>query len=299
MNLETMKKILKKIFVLPPVPAILIAVPAYGLVIYALAGEAVNPVLAYVSYLLSAYALVITVTGITGIVRWTRQEMKQHPLVKKMISIPLIGRFLKEDTFRVEAALYQGFFINLLYAGVKMFSGICYRSVWFITLAVYYILLAVVRFSLLHYVRKEKAPGRDKASEWKRYRLCGIILMLMNFALAGIVVLVVHQNSGFEYPGTLIYIMAMYTFYATITAVRNVIKFRKYGSPVLSAAKAVNLTAAMVSMLSLETAMLTQFGAADDAVFRQIMTASTGAGVIVIVMVMAAYMIIHATKSLR
>ncbi|MDE5680660.1 MAG: hypothetical protein K2I01_09590, partial [Lachnospiraceae bacterium] len=256
----------------------------------------VNPFIAYASYFWSAYAVVITITGIVGVVRFVRQGMGEHPLVKRVRGIPVVNRYLREDRFRAEAALYLGFLINLFYAGVKMFSGILYQSVWFVTLAVYYILLAVMRFSLLHYVRKQ---GRDIVSEWKRYRLCGTILLLMNFALAGIVILVIHQNSGFAYPGVLIYIMAMYAFYATITAVWNVAKFRKYGSPVLSAAKVINLTAAMVSMLSLETAMLTQFGAADDANFRQIMTASTGAGVSLIVLGMAVYMMIHATRKLK
>ena len=121
----------------------------------------------------------------------------------------------------------------------------------------------------------------------------------MNVALAGIVILVVYQNSGFEYPGMLIYVMALYAFYATIMAVRNVVKFRKYGSPVMSAAKVINLTAALVSMLSLETAMLTQFGAADDPMFRQIMTASTGAGISIIVLGMAVFMIVRSTKQLK
>lgn len=296
MNSDKMKKLLKKIFFLPPVPTLLISVPAYGLVIYALAGENVAPVIAYISYFVSAYALIITVTGITSVVRLCRQGIGRHPIVRKALGMPLIGRYLKEDMFRAEAALYQGFFINLLYAGIKMFSGILYRSVWFITLAVYYILLAVMRASLLHYVRKD---GKDKISEWRRYRLCGIILLFMNVALTGIVILAVRQNSGFEYPGMLIYVMAMYTFYATITAVRNVVKFRRYGSPVMSAAKVINLTAALVSMLSLETAMLTQFGAADDPKFRQIMTASTGAGISLCVLGMAVFMIVWSTKQMR
>lgn len=296
MNMDRIKKILKKLFCLPPVPTLLISVPSYGLVIYALAGENVEPIIAYISYFLSAYAFIITITGITGIVRLVRQGIDKHPLVRKALGIPLVDRYLREDMFRAETGLYQGFFINLLYAGIKMFSGILYRSVWFITLAVYYILLAVMRASLLHYVRR---TGKNKVSEWKRYRLCGIILLFMNIALTGIVILVIHQNSGFEYPGMLIYVMAMYAFYATITAVRNVVKFRKYGSPVMSAAKVINLTAALVSMLSLETAMLTQFGAADDPAFRQIMTASTGAAISLIVLVMAVFMIVHSTKHLK
>lgn len=294
--MEAIKKMFRKAFFLPPVPTLLISAVSYGLVIYALAGEDVEPALAYVSYLLSAYALIITITGISGVVRLVRQGITEHPLVRKIQGIPLVDRYLREDTFRAEAALYQGFLINLFYVGTKLFSGIVFKSVWFITVAVYYILLAVMRASLLHYMRK---AGGDKVSEWHRYRLCGIILLFMNFALSGMVVLVVHQNSGFEYPGVLIYIMAMYTFYAAITAVLNVIKFRRYGSPVLSAAKVINLTAAMVSMLSLETAMLTQFGAADDPVFRQVMTAFTGAGISVIVLGMAVFMILRSTKQLK
>lgn len=296
MDLQKMKEILKKIFILLPVPTLLIAIPSYALVIYVLANDMENTAISYAAYLLSAYALVITITGMTGIVRLIRQSINKHPLVKKALDAPLLGRYLREDMFRAEAALYQGFFINLLYAGIKMFSGIFYRSVWFITLAVYYILLALMRASLLHYVRKDEG---NKVSEWKRYRLCGIILLFMNFALSGIVTLAVYQNSGFEYPGVLIYIMALYAFYATITAVRNVIKFRRYGSPILSAAKVISLTAALVSMLSLETAMLTQFGAADDPMFRKTMTACTGAGISIIVLGMAVFMLVRSTKQLK
>lgn len=314
-----MKKLLKKIFFLPPVPTLLIAVPAYGLVIYTLAGENVNPVIAYISYFISAYALVITITGITGVVRFARQGIKKQPIVRKMLGIPAVSRYLKEDLFRAEAALYQGFFINLLYAGIKMVSGILYSSVWFITLAVYYVLLAVMRASLLHYVRKArknipmankhtreykytheyKYAREYKISEWSRYRLCGIILMFMNVALTGMIILAVHQNSGFEYPGMFIYAMAMYAFYAVISAVWNVVKFRRYGNPIMSAAKVINLTAALVSMLSLETAMLTRFGAADDPMFRKAMTASTGAGISILVLGMAIFMIVRSTRRLK
>lgn len=298
-SFRSIKKAFKKIFFLPPVPTLLISIPSYGLVIYALAGDHVNPIVAYVSYFLSAYALVITVTGIAGIVRLVRRGIDKHPLVRKALDIPLVNRFFREDMFRAEAALYQGFLINLLYAGIKLFSGIIYKSVWFVALSVYYILLAVMRASLLHYVRTHGSSEADEAAELRRYRLCGIILLFMNQALVGIVVLVVTQNSGFEYPGMLIYAMAAYAFYAVTIAVINMIKFRKYGSPVMSAAKAINLTAALVSMLSLETAMIAQFGGNDTSMFRQIMTACTGGCVSFFVVVMAVFMIARSTKQLK
>ena len=154
-----------------------------------------------------------------------------------------------------------------------------------------------MRFMLLQR-RKKNRHKTPMEVEIYRYRLCGIILLLMNQALAGIVIFMVHQNKGFDYPGMLIYAMAAYSFYSVITAVINIVKFRKHGSPVMSAAKAINLVAASVSILSLETAMLAQFGG-DDETFRAVMTGATGGGVCLIVIGMAVYMIWRSTRQIR
>lgn len=131
------------------------------------------------------------------------------------------------------------------------------------------------------------------------YRMCGITLFIMNQALAGIVIFMVHQNRGFDYPGLLIYAMATYSFYSVITAVVNLVKFRKHGSPLLSAAKVINLVAAMVSVLSPETAMLARFGGDDDPLFRKVMTGATGGGVCTIVIGIAVFMIWKSSKRLK
>lgn len=297
-DVQKMMKIIKKIFCLPAVPTFLIAIPSFILVFYVMIEGAI-PAVAYLSYVLSAYAMIITVTKTVDIVRWIRTGMDNHHLVKRVLDIPVVKRYFKETMFRAEISLYPSLMINLLYAGVKLFSGIYYGSVWFLTLAVYYILLAIMRFFLLHHVRRRGRKEENRILELKICRLCGIILMVLDWALTGIIILVVRKNSGFCYPGVLIYAMALYTFYAVITAIINVVKFRKYGSPVISSAKVINLTAALVSMLSLETAMLTQFGAARDAVFRQRMSAATGAGVSILVLGMAVYMIAHTSNQIH
>lgn len=295
--MKQLKHIMKKIFFLPPLATVLISLPSFTLV-FCVLGMGITGVIAYVSYSLSAYALVITITGFTHIVQTVRSRIQNHPLAKKLLTHPLGERYLTDVAFRTELSLYQGFLINLLYIVMKMVSGIYYRSTWFIALSIYYIFLAVMRFLLLWHVNK-KTVGKDMYSEWHRYRLCGIVLLFMNQALAGIVVFIVYQNRGYDYPGALIYAMAAYTFYITIIAVLNLIKFRKHGSPILSAAKAINFVAAMVSMLSLTTAMLAQFGREDDPHFRPIMTGAVGGGVCVIVLSMAVFMIVRSTKQLK
>lgn len=295
--MDRLRKILKRLFCLPPWLTVLIAVPSFVFVFCMLGTGNDSSVFSYLSYALSAYALIITATGITDIVKAVRKGIDHLPLLQKIRNIPVGERYLSDVGFRSEVSLYGGLLINLLYIAMKLFSGIWYRSVWFISLAVYYMFLAVMRFLLLHHVRKVPI-GQNIASEFRRYRACGFVLLLMNQALAGIIVSIVYKNQGFSYPGLLIYAMATYAFYMIITAVINVVKFRKHGSPILSAAKVINLTAALVSMLSLETAMLAQFGG-DDSAFRQIMTASSGGVICVIVLGMAIYMIVRANRELK
>ena len=294
------KQILKRIFFLPLLPTVLIAVPSFTLVtVMLVTGD--KGALAFLSYLLSAYALVITCTSVTRVnrlVKSVRADIGKHPLMEKVSNTSLGARFLGDVRFRTEISLYLGFLINLLYIVMKMASGIYYHSVWFVSVALYYILLAIMRF-LLFRRGKTRTDGNHLEAELKRYRMCGILLLLMNQALAGIVVFMVSQNKSYDYPGYLIYAMAAYSFYCMIVASVNVIKFRRHGSPVLSAAKVISLVSAMVSILSLETAMVTRFGDQDDFAFRQIMTGATGGGVCTTVLGIAVYMIVKSSLQLK
>lgn len=294
------KKIWKRIFFLPPLTTVFIALPSFALVIFALTTEH-EGVLAYISYFMSAYSLIISITSLSYIgnfVKTVQTGIDSHPLMKKLLDIPLGARFLKDVKFRTEVSLYLGFFINLFYIVMKMVSGIYYRSVWFISIAVYYILLAFMRF-LLFRRGKTRTTRNRLEEELKRYRLCGIILLFMNQALAGIVTFMVHQNQSYDYPGLFIYVMAIYSFYLVIIAVKNVIQFRKHKSPVLSAAKVINLVSAMVSILSLETAMIARFGNKDDFLFRQTITGATGGGICTFVFGIAIFMIVKSSMELK
>lgn len=292
--------ILKKILFLPPIPTTAVAVTGYTLIILTAALRISVPFIQYLAYLSSAYALAVTITGFPYFVHFvksTKALVKKHPLAIKLQNTSVGKRFFSDVRFRTELSLYQGLLINLLYIAVKLFSGIYYHSLWFIALAFYYILLAAMRILLLHQ-RKKRNYEELMEHEFFRYRLCGIILLLMNQALVGIVIFIVHQNKGFDYPGLLIYAMALYVFYSVILAAVNLIKFRKHGSPVMSAAKVINLVAAMVSILSLQTAMLARFGEEDEA-FRAVMTGVTGGVVCAIVSGMAIFMIWKSAKQLK
>ncbi len=287
------KKWCRRLFVLPLWLALLIAVPSAALVAAVLARGGESSALHCASYVLSAYG---TAVAVTAVVRAVRRGPDSLALVRKFRGTAAGARYWDNPVFRAEVSLYIGLGVNLAYVAVKLVSGVCCRSLWFAALSAYYLMLSLLRFALLYHVRRSPV-GREYASELRRCRLCGVLLLVLNQALSVIVTLVVVRNQGVQYGGYLIYAMAMYAFYATITSAVHVVRFRRYHSPVLSAAKAVNLTAALVSMLSLETAMLAQFG--EDEVFRRRMTAATGFAVCAFVLGLAACMIVRSSRALK
>ncbi|MBQ8649546.1 MAG: hypothetical protein IJ470_05740 [Clostridia bacterium] len=249
---------------------------------------------AYVTYVLAFYSLSVICIACVKVFPLYYRNIKQ-----KIYNNKFGNRYMTDAVFKTHISLYISLCINLLYVATNLFTGIWYRSVWSVTLAAYYIILAVMRFLLLRFTNRV-GIGKDREKELKRSRLCGIILITVNLALSGVVILVISQNKGFRYNGILIYVMAMYTFYVTTHSIINIFKYRKYNSPVMSTAKSINLAAALVSMLSLETAMLYQFGTESASpYFNRIMIGATGAGVCLIVVTMAVYTIVRANKELK
>lgn len=94
--------------------------------------------------------------------------------------------------------------------------------------------------------------------------------------------------------------MAAYTFTALTAAIINVVKYRKYNSPVYSASKTISLAAALVSMLTLESTMLTTFG--NETMSRteqKWMIGTTGGVISVLIVSTAIYMIVAGTRKLK
>ena len=113
--------------------------------------------------------------------------------------------------------------------------------------------------------------------------------------VGGMIALMVRANASFSYPGTIIYASALYTFYTMALAIVNLVKYRRLGSPILSAATVQNLVSAMMSILGLQTAMISQFDPGNEA-FRKTMNTMTGSVVYGVVILIALWMLRHGGK---
>lgn len=207
-------------------------------------------------------------------------------------------QYKSDAGLRIKVSLYSNVAMNVAYAILQLCLGFKHHTVWFYSLAGYHIILALVRFLLAKYSAKH-TMRENLLKEWKLYRWCGISLFLLNATLAGFVYYIMWQGRAFAHHEITVIAMALYTFYAFAMAVIDFNKYRKYKSPVYTAGKMLGLAAALVSMLTLEKAMLATFSSGNDEQFRLIMTGATGTGVTILILGMAIYMVVVATKQIK
>lgn len=266
-------------WVLLTLPPIVFAALIYVL----LKGKSSMP--AYMIYCMSAYCLTIWILPLPRLFRKAKANM-----IHRLTGTVFGGKYIGDLAFRGSVSIYQGMMVNFLYVVFRIFVGIRYASVWFLTIAIYYLLLGIMRLSLILSYR-----NRGVKSELHCYRRMAWLLFLLNMPMGGMIVLMVLTDSGYSYPGYVIYLSALYTFYTIILAIVNLVKFRKLGSPILSAAKILNFVAALMSLLGLQTAMISQFSTEGEDL-RRMMNALTGGGVWFFVILIAVYMLLHSRK---
>ena len=286
--MERMRCALGRIFIRPVWQTLLIAPICFALLIWVLTHDT-PPLLDHLAYQLSVYGLVISVTAFMRVFAAAKDRLHRSWLFNSNF-----GYLLRQDeTFRAWLTLCLSIAWNLFYALFKLFLGRLLGSGWLRLMGVYYLMLAGLRLILVRPVGKRPAgelESRQLLSEWRRYRLCGVALLLMNQVLLAVVVQLLTQKGRVNYPGSLIYMMAAYAFWAVTSATVKLARYHKKDDPLMSAAKVISLTAAMVSMLSLETALISRFGDG-NAAFHFIITAALGGVICLLELGIALYMI--------
>lgn len=239
--------------------------------------------IAYISYLLSFYSLILFIKWFIKACHFSSSFIKETRLY----------RFYKKREHAIlKVTLIVSSIFNSGYGILKLSTGIYYKSWWFIIFAIYYLILCIMKSLLLKDI---KGFGENLDKEFQKLKNTGIILLLLNIVLIGMIVLIIKRDYYFSYPGNLIYVIAMYDFYLIISAFINVIRYKSNKSPIVSASKCISLTVAMIAMLSLEVAMIYEFGDNDNG-FKIIMTSCTGFGICLINTIMSSIMIYKGKK---
>lgn len=288
-----MGKIRKIIGILlyPGIAVMIALLPAATvLLVYSMFFLGTDSVIAYVSYMLAAYTLAVWCMKLPGLIRSFKRLGYKNKYARC---------WLGDTRIRVNVSLYGALAWNTVYAAFQLSLGLWHHTFWYYSLAGYYFLLAAMRFFLVRHTSRH-LPGEKMREELIRYRTCGILFLVMNLTLSLMIFFMVYWDRTFTHHEITTISMAAYTFTFFAVAIVNLVKYRKLNSPVYSASKAISLAAACVSMLTLESTMLTTFDNGSMSLAeRRFMLGASGGVVSVFIIAMAIVMIVQSTGKLK
>lgn len=197
--------------------------------------------------------------------------------------------------FRAEASVRLSVTINVFFSCYQLFQAFRFNSIWFAALGIYSVMVTTTRVIILRYMRPDAQDGRE---ELERYRSCGFLMLMLTFAV-GLLALVVNLAGEHPvYPGSMIYVVALFTAYTVYTSLSNLITYRKLESPLISASKSVAMSCAMVSLFSLQAAALAFYCTGDLVWIRTRANLISAIIICSIILTFALHIIIRASRAL-
>ena len=164
---------------------------------------------------------------------------------------------------------------NTAFAAYYLISGTLTSSWWLLTLGSYYVILSLLRFTVLLSKRKEHFI----------VKFTGWMLIALSIPLVGTVLLSVLRDRGHELHMIIMIAMAAYAFTKITLATVNVVKARRTSSAVLITLRNISFADAFVSIFALQRSMLVSFeGMTETEII--IMNATLGSAVCVIVLLL-------------
>ena len=283
--METWKRVCLRLLYPGKLLSVLLPLAGFGLLAAVFILGWNDSPLGYGSYVLAFYGLVVLVLACIPLCRrffhFLRQKQQSADADRQM-----------------RLSLIRSLMINVAYAGFNLLSGALYQSVWLVSNGAYYLLLSVVRLLLVRYEHKrDNAQSQTEKLRigWSGFRLCGFLMLLMNLVMSGLVVQTILYDHAKSYHEIVVITVAAYTFYRLTAAIIRVVQQRKGADPIRGAARNINLTAAMMSLFTLQNTMLSVFGEGDTAL-QQMMNTLSGAVVCVLAVSGAAAMVRHGAK---
>ena len=287
--MEKLKKLVIKLLY-PYIAIVILLIPvSIALLVWSMLVLGTTHFVSIVSYVLSAYTLTIVCFRIPDFITLVKKIKNENKYVVRLRA---------DRHLRMKISLTAAFVFNLVYAIFQFFIGLYHGSFWFYSMFVYYLLLATMRYFLMRHSLANEANEKLKA-ELIKYCFCGWMMLFLNLALSVMVFFKVYWNRSFNHHEITTIALAAYTFTSFTMAIINFVKYRKFKSPVYSAAKSISLTSACVSIITLEATMLTAFGSDMDIFVRRILLGFTGGVVSLFVVFLAINIIVNGMRQIK
>ena len=239
---------------------------------------------AYFLYALSAWSLTALCVKLPGAIRAGKHWLSRHPR---------LTAFWDNKELHFQMGLYGEQIINFAYGGFKIASGVILGSAWIGCDGIYNMTLSLIQ--LFQILRRKHAKSLQQ--QWKSYRFCGILILLMHLTLIGIVFQMVNWNRAEEHGEIMVITTALFAFYKLISSFMSIAKDRKHVHPVDSSIRMLDLAQAFFAIFSLQASMFHTFGTGES--WEHLMNILTGCAVCLLIVSIGIYMIQRGTREIK
>lgn len=279
---EVLEKLKKFIFPHPFIIFVLFNLSVVTLV-YIFINHWETNILAILFYVVAFYTLVVVCVRIPGIVKRVKTKLHENKYT---------DAYLTDKDLRMRISMYRGLLISFVFATFKIIMGFIYNSSWLFAMAGYNTILSLMRFVVIFRSQKK---GLSEIEERRRglqsYQVCGWLVMVLNIAVSVVMFMVIVQKQTIEYHMIVTIGLAAFTFYCFTMAIINMVKYRDRKNPVYAAIKRIDMVKAIVSIFTLQVAMLTTFSGEGADIDVRLMNVLTGFAVTIAINTIGAMML--------
>ena len=212
-----------------------------------------------------------------------------------------VKKYLTDDIFQTQTMLLASLAMNIAAATFKFVMGVWFGSKWLVTVSIYFLTLSAMRLLLLNRERKSKkleTPEHKRLYDLKSYRACGYMVLFMNMIVGRMIVQMLVDNEGYDYPGLMLYLIGLFAIANFANAIYNVKKYWHIYNPMISAAKRLSFSTALVLLYTLQTSALARFGNNHEQL-RRLLNSISGAVVELVLFTMASLMIVRSNQEMH
>lgn len=212
-----------------------------------------------------------------------------------------VEKYLTDDIFQTQTMLLASLAMNIAAATFKFVMGVWFGSKWLVTVSIYFLTLSAMRLLLLNRERKSKkleTPEHKRLYDLKSYRACGYMVLFMNMIVGRMIVQMLVDNEGYDYPGLMLYLIGLFAIANFANAIYNVKKYWHIYNPMISAAKRLSFSTALVLLYTLQTSALARFGNNHEQL-RRLLNSLSGAVVELVLFTMAILMIVRSNQEMH
>ena len=158
--------------------------------------------------------------------------------------------YASDSRLRRNVGMLIGIFINSFYIVVNLIWGIKHRNVWFISVAAYYMLIALFRYLSIDV----------KAAEAEIMEVPRALMLVLSVPMTGMISYTVITSNAHGYPKSSLPVFAAYAVFSIFRAIYGLAFSKKEDTGSARTTHVIRLSLALMSLFNLQTSLFAFLG---------------------------------------